>query len=94
MSNEEILDSELDSVAGGTYIQSCIAFYDLVQMGVIAKEEEMNITTVKETLDTFGIMMDDHGGLVIDNRYFIKETGKEVCYDDALDYVRSKAKVA
>ena len=88
MINEEIFDSELDSVAGGTIMQTSTAFDDLGKMGLIAKGQEFSCSVVRETFDRFGIKLEDHGGIFKSNKYFIKATGMEIGYRDALNYIR------
>ncbi len=85
-----LLEEELDSVTGGTIIQSYKAFWDLQKAGAISKDEELNVSTMRDTFNKYGVMVDDHGGLVKDNRYFID--GKEVCYNDALEHVKKQLK--
>ncbi len=85
-----LLEEDLDVVTGGTIVQSYAAFHDLQKMGAIGEGVEPSVHAMRDTFNKFGVTVEDHGGILKDNRYFIG--GKEVCYNDALEHVKKQLK--
>ncbi|CAJ0600698.1 unnamed protein product [Cylicocyclus nassatus] len=57
-------------------------------MGAIPKDAKTNCETVTQTFAKYGVKVDDYGGIINDNKYFIG--GKEVTSTQALEHVREE----
>ena len=97
--NEIISDEQLDSVAGGTYLESAGDAKNFKAIGINVYENEIfgvpvlesaQFAKLREAFNKFGVTVKDNGGLINANEYFIGDN--PVSRDDAWKHINAQAK--
>ena len=99
LKDEQLTDEQLDNVAGGNYLESAsdalkfkdlgIKVYDTDIAGVPVLTHDQFVK-LRETFQKYGVTVEDRGGLINDNKYFVG--GKQVARDDAWKHIQAQFK--
>ena len=97
LKDEILSDAELDNVAGGTYLESAndalkfkalgVKVYDKDIFGIPVLEHN-EFVKLRDAFQQYGVKIEDHGGLVNANEYFIGD--KLVSRDDAWKHIEAQ----
>ncbi|MBR2732658.1 MAG: hypothetical protein IKD80_00160 [Selenomonadaceae bacterium] len=99
LKDEQLTDAQLNDVAGGTYVQSASDALKFKELGVKVYDTEIagvpvlmhdQFVKLRETFQKYGVTVEDHGGLIDDNKYFVN--GKQVTRDDAWKHITAQFK--
>ena len=97
LQGEMMSDSELEKVAGGTYLESLNVANFLYQAGfdnALNEKGLVNFAGVRSALDSIGIQAHDHGGVAVlgasGNTYTVKATGQTLDQAGMMKFLRDK----
>lgn len=97
LKSEQLSDSELDLVNGGTYLESFNVAGFLYQAGfddALNEKGGVNFAGMRSALDKIGISVEDHGGLAAlgagHNVYTNKATGANMNQAEMMKFLRNK----
>lgn len=95
--DEMLSEEELDSVNGGTYVDSYNVAGFMFQAGfdgALNDKGLVNFAGMRSALDSIGISVEDHGGMAAfggtGNTYTVKATGQTLDQAGMMNFLRDK----
>lgn len=93
MKGKALTDEQMENVAGGTYSESMQVAYFLQQAGfqdTVKCTFFVNFNGMRNAISQLGFVSQDHGGIVNENTYVEKATGKVYSQDEFMNYLKQR----